>query len=257
MAELSDGRTRSDRDGGAAGESSGYTLVTFGIPVEEFALQETLIRLPDAEFACDRTVQTPTRAVMPLVWARGVDRIELEPAFVADPSVQRATLVEGSTGDLLYRMEWESRLHVLGLVLSAGGSLFRDARGTRNGWTLRVLYPSRRYVSEVSTLCESLDVAITIDSICRLEGGREDRYGLTRNQREALVVAQEMGYFEIPRAVDLDAVAAELGLSHQSLSERLRRAHDALVRNSIGGRNRGVIVPSTAASGPERDANGR
>lgn len=238
MSVLSNSRIRSERDGETSGESAGYTLVRFGIAVEGFALHDTLATLPDAEFECDRTVQTPDRAVMPLVWARGVDRSELEPALDADSSVQQATLVEDCGDEMLYRMEWASRLRVLALALSTGDSLFRDAHGTRNGWTLQVLYSSRSRLSDVSDLCESLDVEISIESIRQLADGHENEYGLTDVQMEALAMAHEMGYFEVPRATDLDAVAAELGLTHQSLSERLRRAHDALVQNTIRERNR-------------------
>lgn len=241
MAELSNRQTKSDRDGETADQPCGYTLATFGIPIEEFALQDTLITLPDAEFECDRTIQTRTRAVMPLVWARGVDRIELELAFDEDASVRQATLLEDRGEEMLYRMKWESRLRVLALMLSTGDSLIRDASGSKNGWTIQVLYASRNHLAEVCALSQSLDVEISIETIRQLEGGREDRYGLTSNQLEALAVAHEMGYFEIPRATDLDAVAEKLGLSHQSLSERLRRAHDALIQNTIRERNRLVV----------------
>jgi len=65
---------------------------------------------------------------------------------------------------------------------------------------------------------------------------REDRAGdggattdaLTDRQREAVRVAYELGYFEIPRKASLDDVAAELGISASSCSERLRRAQTAL-----------------------------
>lgn len=233
MAADSTRQIHSDQDGETADESSGYNLVRFGIPIEEFALYDTLLTLPAAEFASDRTVQTPTRTVMPLVWTRNVDRAELEAAFEADTSVRHASLVEACDEEMLYRMKWGSRLRLLMDMLSTGDSLFRDAHGTRNGWTLQVLYSSRSHLAGVSELCESLGVEITIRSIRRLEGGHEDRYGLTRNQLEALALAHEMGYFEVPRATDLAAVAEELELSHQSLSERLRRAHDALIQNTI------------------------
>lgn len=239
MAELSNSQIHTDSDGEPADESCDYTLVRFAVPIEEFALHDTLITLPDAEFEGDQTVETPNGSLMPLIWARGVDRIDLERALEEDASVRQATLIEDHGSEMQYRMEWGSRLRVLARMLSPTGSLIRDVYGTRNGWTLQVLYPSRSHLSEVSVLCKSLDIEITINAIRRLEGGPEDQYGLTANQLEALAVAHEMGYFEIPRATDLDAVAEELGLSHQSLSERLRRAHDALIQNTIRDRNHG------------------
>lgn len=61
--------------------------------------------------------------------------------------------------------------------------------------------------------------------------------GLTGRQREALLTANEMGYFEIPRTASLEDVADELEITASSLSERLRRAHshltDTVVSDSI------------------------
>jgi predicted DNA binding protein len=57
--------------------------------------------------------------------------------------------------------------------------------------------------------------------------------GLTDRQQEALRTAYEMGYFGIPRGASLDDVAAELGVSASSLSERLRRAQTHLIETTV------------------------
>lgn len=48
--------------------------------------------------------------------------------------------------------------------------------------------------------------------------------GLTDPQREAFQTAYRMGYFEVPRSASQADVAAALGITASSLSERLRRA---------------------------------
>lgn len=55
------------------------------------------------------------------------------------------------------------------------------------------------------------------------------RWDLTPKQEQALRVAREMGYFEIPRGADAKSVADELGLSKSAFLERLRRAERALL----------------------------
>jgi len=57
--------------------------------------------------------------------------------------------------------------------------------------------------------------------------------GLTDSQREALRVAYERGYFEIPRRASLEDVAGELGISASSASERLRRAQTQLIEEAV------------------------
>ncbi|WP_135365198.1 helix-turn-helix domain-containing protein [Halosimplex halophilum] len=62
----------------------------------------------------------------------------------------------------------------------------------------------------------------------------DDGDGLTDAQREAIRTAHRLGYFEIPRTATLDDVAAELGISASSCSERLRRAQTHLVETHVG-----------------------
>ncbi|WP_247731027.1 helix-turn-helix domain-containing protein [Halovivax limisalsi] len=57
--------------------------------------------------------------------------------------------------------------------------------------------------------------------------------GLTDEQREALRIAYERGYFEIPRRTSLEGLADELGITASSVSERLRRAQTQLVQETV------------------------
>lgn len=76
-------------------------------------------------------------------------------------------------------------------------------------------------------------VGVTLRRVFPL-GGEENssvaqRWDLTPKQEEALRVAREMGYFDIPRAADATQIADELGLSKSAFLERLRRAERALL----------------------------
>ena len=57
--------------------------------------------------------------------------------------------------------------------------------------------------------------------------------GLSDQQREALRLAYEMGYFEIPSRVSLGEIADELGVTASAVSERLRRAQTHLIETSV------------------------
>lgn len=59
---------------------------------------------------------------------------------------------------------------------------------------------------------------------------------LTAKQREMMIAAAEMGYFEVPRQVGLESVASEIGISSQAASERLRRGQHRLF-GELGGDN--------------------
>ncbi|WP_255191434.1 helix-turn-helix domain-containing protein [Natronobeatus ordinarius] len=51
---------------------------------------------------------------------------------------------------------------------------------------------------------------------------------LTKRQREALIAATEMGYFEVPRRTNATEVAKELGISKSAFLDRLKRAQASL-----------------------------
>lgn len=57
--------------------------------------------------------------------------------------------------------------------------------------------------------------------------------GLTDIQHETLVTALERGYYNTPRDVPMSELAAELGISQQVLSKRLRGGHHMPVENSL------------------------
>lgn len=58
---------------------------------------------------------------------------------------------------------------------------------------------------------------------------------LTDLQRRTLAVALREGYFEVPRSATLSDLAAELDVSKQAVSERLRRAVSILAADAVEG----------------------
>jgi predicted DNA binding protein len=57
--------------------------------------------------------------------------------------------------------------------------------------------------------------------------------GLTDIQHETLVTALQEGYYNTPRAITMDELAAQFGISQPALSKRLRSGHSTLIENSL------------------------
>lgn len=209
------------------------TVVTASVPAEEFALQETLEAVPDVEFECERLVETGDGAVMPLVWARGADPEDVDAALETDPSVQSFDRVATFDDELLYRMQWFDRVELVIQIITGSAATVMDAYGDGRTWALRVLFPDRDALSQTTDFCEQRDLTFDVRSVREMDGEPSGRYGLTEEQHVALTTACQRGYFEVPRRVDLDELAGELGISHQSLSERLRRGHQALIEDTL------------------------
>jgi predicted DNA binding protein len=81
--------------------------------------------------------------------------------------------------------------------------------------------------------CDEHGLNFEVSSIRELDSEPAGRYGLTTQQYEVLATAASQGYFEVPRAVTLEELAEEFDVSHQAVSERLRRAVNALVEDTL------------------------
>ena len=208
-------------------------VVRLSIPLEEFVLRDTLSAVPGVEFNWERVVGSGGGTVFPLVWARGGERDELEAALADDPTVERASLLAEFDGKRLYRIEWDDTVQLLVRMITNSHATIMDLSATARGWSLRVLYPSREAFSKAREFCDAHNLTFDIESIHALDGEPGDRYQLTPDQFTALTTAYERGYFEIPRQATLNEIAEELGVSHQALSERLRRAHNTLIEQTL------------------------
>ncbi|WP_410766147.1 helix-turn-helix domain-containing protein [Haloferax sp. DFSO60] len=98
-------------------------------------------------------------------------------------------------------------------------------RLTRDGITVHVLGGHDQLTAAVSSLPDPLAAAFSVDGFSEYTPVADSvRAGLTTRQREALSVAVELGYYDIPRCSTIDDVACELGCSASTASEHLRKA---------------------------------
>ena len=212
---------------------SNACIVRGEIPAEEFALYEALRSLPGVEFEVERIVQSGDEAAMPLMWIRNATVEAVEEAFEGDPSVEELELLSAFDDEQLYRMQWVSEVEVVLQMLTNSQATITDAYGTDGRWYLRVLYPDRESLSETVQFADDNGLTFDVKAIRRLEGEPAGRYGLTEAQFEALETALEAGYYQVPRATDQSELAEQLDISHQALSERLRRATGALIEDAL------------------------
>ncbi|WP_380678646.1 helix-turn-helix domain-containing protein [Salinigranum sp. GCM10025319] len=209
------------------------TIVSGTVPANEFALDHSLDTLPDLRFEIERIVSTGDKAVMPLLWIRGASREEVEETLEADPTVDNVTLLGDFDDEWLFQMEWVGHVDLIVQMLTNSEATILDAVGHKDRWKLRVLYPRRSLFSKTHDFCDEHGLNFDVKAIRELDGEPAGRYGLTTEQYDVLSTAAEMGYFEVPRSVTLQELAEEFDVSHQAVSERLRRATNALVHDTL------------------------
>ena len=209
------------------------TIVIGSVPTEALALAHTFEALPHVTFESERIIESGDDAVMPLLWARNANREPLEDAIDGDPTVNNVTLLADFDEELLYRMDWVDQMQLLLHMLTNSEATILDAHGRRDGWRLRVMFPSRSHLSETHEFCQDHGMEFTIESIREMDGQPSGRFGLTEDQYRALSTAVEKGYYDVPQKRTLEELAKEFEISHQALSERLRRGTESLVEDTL------------------------
>ncbi|MFC5973218.1 helix-turn-helix domain-containing protein [Halomarina salina] len=209
------------------------TVTRAAIPADEFALRQTLGDHPEANFECERIVESGNEAVMPLIWARDVGREELESSLDEDPDVKEYSLLADFGTEMLYRMVWVDHVRLVMEMVTTLEATVMNAYSDGTEWEMRILYPNRDALSKTNEFCESHGLTFEVLHVREMDGEPSGRFGLTQEQYVALTNACEQGYYSVPRETDLDELAEQLDISHQALSERLRRGTEVLVEEAL------------------------
>ena len=210
------------------------TIVVANIPVEEFALRESLRAVPGLAVESQRVVEKDEDLVMPLIWVRGANGETVRTSLAGDSSVRSANRIASYENESLYRMEWKRDVELAVQMITEDEATILDLYGTSDGWQLRSMFPDRDTLARTVEFCQNHGLGFDVRRVREMNVVPSGRWGLTDEQYEALRVAWDAGYFGVPREADLGDVADRLDISHQALSERLRRGHTNLIKETIG-----------------------
>jgi hypothetical protein len=159
---------------------------------------------------------------VPYAWVETGDRSAFEAAVETDDRVEGLTTLD-STGDrTLYRIEWADPEDRVMETIAAHDLMIEDATGTAERWRFRLRGPDRGNLAAFQQELLEQGISVYIHRIWRPEAPDNDPYGLTEKQRETLALAYREGYFSIPRRASLQDLGGVLGVSHQSVSRRVR-----------------------------------
>lgn len=209
------------------------TIAELSIPTAEFSLRDTLATVPDAEIEVERVAAHSEGRLMPFVWVRTAEFDRFEAALEEDPTVGEFECLSTLDTERLYRMDWLDATHLLVHAVLDADSTILSATGSDDRWRLRILFPDREALSAMHDHCQSAGLDFEITSIYELEGERRGQYGLTAEQYRTLIEGAERGYYNVPRDLTLGEFADSLDVSHQALSERLRRGHRNLIESAL------------------------
>lgn len=205
----------------------------FQLDTESLALHETLTAHPEAVIEVERVVASD-KVLTPYFWVSSVDLDEFEATAANDPTIQNLRLVDEFDEVALYRADWIEDIMSITYSLLDIASVILGATGTHKRWEVQLRFDTQKELSEFREFCREHDIGLSVERLYHstqpLTGSQ---YNLTAKQQEALKATWEAGYFESPRRATLSEIADDLGITQQSLSTRLRRAHQTLIANTI------------------------
>jgi hypothetical protein len=221
--------------------------VRFDVASTHLLAGRLLAGCPDASAELERVVPTHGPRI-PLVWIRSSDQPTVRRQFAAHDCV---TAVETCAEDgdwALYRLSVVDPEPGIFDCIRAVDGMVSHAAGDDRWWQVIVYCRREGDVSALQAACDERDIEIQPQSIKHdhIALGREQ--ALTREQHEALAVAFEGGYFDVPRQTTLQEIAETVGISDQAVSARIRRGVGTLLTGQFTARQR----PSTPDTGRER-----
>ena len=156
-----------------------------------------------------------------------------EAALEDDPTVEHITILSETDEERAYEMAWTGSIDLIIRLLTEHEGTITHVDGSANGWHLRVVFPDRDSLSQAYHSTRDDGFRFDVRAVYNTEDPRNVQHGLTEKQRDTMVAAFEAGYFDIPREVTLTEFAEHQDLSHQAISEQLRRATRHLVESTL------------------------
>ncbi|MDS0282577.1 helix-turn-helix domain-containing protein [Haloarcula onubensis] len=203
------------------------TITDIRVPADAFPLGRLLQAYPDIEIELERLVPTEEE-IIPLFWVESEYVDDIRQTLGEDPLVEEVIELTRLPDRALYSVNWspdidalvgtlvELKIHVLG------------AEGTASSWEFRLQFPDRELLATFRRACRAHDVPIELLRLYNPTMPAESG-PLTPEQRDALVTAYEHGYWGVPRGITQTELADLVGISDNSMSQRLRRGVEVAV----------------------------
>lgn len=210
-------------------------VTEFAVGHEQFGLGDVFAAHPGLVLEVERTVAQPPARRLRDVWAIGARETVADSLGAAPTITDLSVQTEGPSGTL-YEVAWtDAVLDPMAGVLDRGASIQRLI-GEECGWTLQLRVPDRDRLPDLQSYFETCTAEISLQRLQEVDAESFDgRFQLTPTQRETLVAAERLGYYDIPRDVTMTELADELGVSQQAVSKRLRRGHASLTHHMLDG----------------------
>lgn len=209
-------------------------IAEFSVDRLNAAFDRVFDSFPDATIELDRVVPTD-EGFLPYLWIWGVDDVDDVLALLRDAdSLADAELVDDVDDGGLFRGQWTSDLDGIFEAMEHSDLTLRKAVGSAERWLFEFRAEESSELPDFQRSLEENDLEVTLVRLHPLdEDASTGRYNLTAEQRDALLLAYDEGYYEPTGETTLSALAAEFGISRSAYGARLKRGYRNLIEATI------------------------
>lgn len=198
----------------------------------EYRLDSDLLRQPirRSGMTCEiRQWSGDHRTTTAVFWASGGDFDEFERELANDGTVANHQLLADYDDARIYGVQYTREMEIEGYrKVHDNRGVLHQAVNDGGDWTLSQTHPDKESFANFEQSLEELGYNVSTERILSTHSISETA-GLTPGQQEILELAAAGGYFHVPRECHLSDLAAELDISTEAASERMRRALDNVV----------------------------
>ncbi|RKD97937.1 helix-turn-helix domain-containing protein [Halopiger aswanensis] len=224
--------------------------VAFEAASPKFFLGPTLEAMPSLDVVLERQYALDPTQPVAFCRMRCDDHERLERTLAADGTVAAFDRLDRTNDRARFRVrrseseagaEAQSRsksdadTDVVGAYrrwVSVGGELL-GGRATNGRWEIDMRFPDREAFTDYHEFLAARGVELELHRLADGPSAHADDAVVTDSQREALALAFEHGFFDVPRETGLTTIAETLEISEQAVSERLRRGQARLVEEYV------------------------
>ncbi|RDI72824.1 helix-turn-helix domain-containing protein [Halopelagius longus] len=209
------------------------TIATFTVPAGAFPLGHIFESFPEITIEIEQVVPV-NDSILPYFWVRGEPVEHVRKALEERGALESYTLIDNLGDQGLFRAEWNPDVEgILTGIIDAELTVI-SATGTEDEWTFEFRDEDTAPIAEFQQYCADHGIDVTLGHIHSVGAPTDEgAYGLTTEQREAVLLAYENGYYTTPPETNLGELAEELGITHQSFSDRLRRGVHNLIEETL------------------------
>ncbi|WP_254861879.1 helix-turn-helix domain-containing protein [Halovivax gelatinilyticus] len=209
-------------------------IAEIAVPADALALAALFEADGDATLQVERLASHSRKWVMPAVWLSASDVRSAADLIEADSAVEAVELVDVEGPNAFALVQWGAEIQrLVDAVLDRHGVVV-EASAAGGTWYLKLKFVERTALTDFQAYTSERDLSVDLRRLADATAAPDEAYDLTAEQRETLLLAHRMGYFDVPREAQIEDLAAALDISTNSVSERLRRATKALTENTIG-----------------------